>query len=75
MNDIDGDALARVPLCEIESTLCNMQPDSALRGSFETVLVSVAVQLIAGAVPDEMSAAGAFRRGRLLLALLHRHRI
>ncbi|MGV8893181.1 MAG: hypothetical protein ACOH2K_09635 [Burkholderiaceae bacterium] len=75
IGDIDGDALARAPLVEIENAICKLQPGSTLRRSFEAVVGTVAVELIAGTVPDGVSAAGASRRGCDLLALLHGHRV
>jgi len=69
-NDIDGEALARAPLTTLENTLNEFEAGSSLRTAFASVLRFVAVQLIAGAVPDGMNARESVRRGCDLLALL-----
>ncbi|HJW56896.1 MAG TPA: hypothetical protein VJ577_16640 [Burkholderiaceae bacterium] len=71
MQDIDGDALARTPLEEIESAINGTPAGSTLRQSLRAVIGVLAVQLVAGTVPVGMDAADAFRKGRELLMLLH----
>lgn len=74
-HNIDGGALARAPLIEIENLIGRTLPGSNLRHDVKKVIGTLAGQLIAGTVPDGMTAADAFRRGRDLLALLHGHTV
>ncbi len=68
--EIDGDAIARAPLEEIKDMLRQSEPGSSMRESVSAVIRTVAVHLIAGAVPDGMTSKEAVSRGRDMLALL-----
>ena len=69
-HEVDGGALARTPLSDVYNTLVETPVNSTLRKSLRDVIRVVAVSLLAGAVPDGLSAREALTRGRDLLALL-----
>ena len=75
MNEhIDGDALARAPLSELENMLDESPPGSNLRKDLAAVFRVVAVCLIAGEVPEGMTTVDSVCKGRDLLALLNSYR-